>query len=257
MLTSSLTEAAPSTARSAVLALTLVLALAATAHAQPPATQPGAAQTLPAQPAAAAQTSPAQTPPAQAAGYSAEVLYNRGNSYARAGKPGLAVLNYERASLLAPGDPDIEANLRYVRESVKLPLPSRSWIDRAVSRANPTAAAGLGVLGLVMVGASLLAGRLYSRYSLLRHMTSVIGIALIAFTVRQGMLLWPTLHGAVVIKDTAPALVSPVPMGDALFVLPGAETVVITAEREGFFLIRTQSGRTGWVSRANVAPVVP
>ena len=33
------------------------------------------------------------------------------NSYARAGKPGLAVLNYERAALLAPDDPDINANL--------------------------------------------------------------------------------------------------------------------------------------------------
>ena len=34
--------------------------------------------------------------------YSAAGLYNLANSYARAGKPGMAVLNYERASLLAP-----------------------------------------------------------------------------------------------------------------------------------------------------------
>jgi len=40
-------------------------------------------------------------PPSQPA-YSADGLYNLANSYARAGKPGLAVLNYERASLLAP-----------------------------------------------------------------------------------------------------------------------------------------------------------
>ena len=33
-------------------------------------------------------------------GYSAAGLYNLGNSYARAGKPGMAILNYERASLL-------------------------------------------------------------------------------------------------------------------------------------------------------------
>jgi len=32
-------------------------------------------------------------------------LYNLANAYARAGKPGLAVLNYERAKLLEPNDP--------------------------------------------------------------------------------------------------------------------------------------------------------
>ena len=47
--------------------------------------------------------------------YSADGLYNLANSYARAGKPGLAVLNYERAALLAPNDADINANLEYVR----------------------------------------------------------------------------------------------------------------------------------------------
>jgi len=35
-------------------------------------------------------------------GYSAAGLYNLANSYARAGQPGMAVLNYERARLLAP-----------------------------------------------------------------------------------------------------------------------------------------------------------
>ena len=59
---------------------------------------------------AAGQVCAAPTEP----GYSADGLYNLANSYARAGKPGLAVLNYERADLLKPNDPDIEANLRYV-----------------------------------------------------------------------------------------------------------------------------------------------
>ena len=65
-------------------------------------------------------------------GYSAAGLYNLGNAYARAGKPGMAVLNYERASLLAPNDPDIEANLRAVREPLHLRSESRNWFERAV-----------------------------------------------------------------------------------------------------------------------------
>jgi len=46
-------------------------------------------------------------------------------------------------------------------------------------------------------------------------------------------------------------------MGEASFVLPEAETVKMTAEYEGFVLVQTRAGRTGWVSRANLAPVVP
>lgn len=68
----------------------------------------------------ASRAAPAQ--PAQApAGYSAATLYNLANAYARAGKPGFAVLNYERAKLLDPNDPDIEANLNHVREASGLP----------------------------------------------------------------------------------------------------------------------------------------
>jgi len=40
-------------------------------------------------------------------------------------------------------------------------------------------------------------------------------------------------------------------------VLPEAETVRITAEHDDFVLVRTRAGRTGWVSRANLAAVVP
>jgi len=46
------------------------------------------------------------------AGYESPVLYyNLGNSYYRLGKLGFAILNYERAQKLAPGDEDITHNL--------------------------------------------------------------------------------------------------------------------------------------------------
>jgi len=49
--------------------------------------------------------------------YSAPTLYNVGNQAAHAGKPAVAVLNYERARLLAPNDDDVQTNLRAVQES--------------------------------------------------------------------------------------------------------------------------------------------
>src|SRR5271165_5453454 len=92
-------------------------------------------------------------------GYSAAGLYNLANSYARAGKPGLAVLNYERARLLAPNDPDIQANLRFVRASSRVTMESRPWFDRAALVAGPSGMSWIGTIGLTIVGACLLAGR--------------------------------------------------------------------------------------------------
>src|ERR1700736_2418384 len=96
--------------------------------------------------------------------YSADGLYNLANSYARAGKPGLAVLNYERARLLTPNDPDIDANLQHVREASHLPAEARTRLERAVTVFTPTVVSWLGVIGVFTIGASLLAARRYPRY---------------------------------------------------------------------------------------------
>jgi hypothetical protein len=189
--------------------------------------------------------------------YSADGLYNLANSYARAGKPGMAVLNYERAALLAPNDPDINANLDYVRASAHLPLERRTRLARIVQAASPSALAWISVLGLALVGAGLLATRVPRRFQWARAAGVLIGIALIGLTVANGILLWPRMREAVVLINQTPARVAPVPMGDTAFVLPEAETVTMTAVHEDFILIRRRSGRSGWVSRANLAAVVP
>ena len=194
---------------------------------------------------------------AESPGYSAAGLYNLGNSYARAGKPGMAVLNYERARLLAPNDPDIEANLRFVRASARLPAEHRNGFERSVAIASPTLLAWGGVLGVLVAGSSLIAGRWYPRFRWSRRAALGCGVILVALTVCNGVVLWPTLHEAVVIANSSPVRVSPVPMGDPLFVLPEAETVTVAAEHEGFFLVRTREGRMGWMAHANLAPIVP
>jgi hypothetical protein len=169
----------------------------------------------------------------------------------------MAVLNYERARLLAPNDPDVEANLQFVRSSAHLPAETRSTVDRVAGAASPFLMAWIGITGLSIVGACLLAGRLSARHRRPRHAGILLGVCMVGVTVCNGIALWPQLHAAVVIAAATPVRVSPVPMGDALFTLPEGETVRLTAEHEGFILIRTRSGRSGWVSKANVAPIVP
>ncbi len=210
----------------------------------------------------AAQAHPAPTDADTAAptghtGYSAAALYNLGNAYARAGKPGPAVLNYERARLLAPNDPDIEANLRYVRQSSHLPLEPKSAVERALTFAHSTTLAWLGVAGLFLIGSALLVGQVRPAHRGLRRSLVLAGTLMLGAAVGNAIILWPMVHEAVIITAATPARVSPVPMGDPLFTLGEAETVRMTAEHEDFVLVQTRAGRSGWVSRANLAPVVP
>jgi hypothetical protein len=189
--------------------------------------------------------------------YSADGLYNLANSYARAGKPGLAVLNYERAALLAPDDADINANLEYVRALAHVATEPRSRFARIAQAASPTLTAWAVVVGVTLVGLGMLARRITRRFQWVRISGILTGAALIALTASNAMLLWPRMHEAVVLVNQTPARVSPVPMGDTAFVLPEAETVTIAAEHEDFALVRTRRGLSGWVARASLGAVVP
>jgi type IV secretory pathway VirB2 component (pilin) len=189
--------------------------------------------------------------------YSADGLYNLANSYARAGKPGLAVLAYERAGLLAPHDPDIAANLAYVRAAAHVVTPPGSRLGQLGLATPPNWAAWLGILGLVVAGAGLVAGKATSRMRWLRRCSLVLGSGLMALAAFNAMLLWPRMHEAVVLIDDTPARVSPAPMADTAFVLREADSVRMLAEHDEFMLVRTGNGRSGWVATANLAAVVP
>lgn len=193
----------------------------------------------------------------EAPGYSAAGLYNLGNSYARAGKPGMAVLNYERAELLAPDNPDVEANLQFVRSSAHLPPETRSTFGRVAGFTSPLVASWLGAVGMLIAGACLLAGRFSTQYRRLRHTGTLLGASMVSLTICNGIALWPKLHSGVVVVAATPVRVSPVPMGDALFTLAEGEIVNLAGEHEGYTLIRTGAGRSGWASNANIAPIVP
>ena len=189
--------------------------------------------------------------------FSAATLYNLANAYGRQGKLGLAVLNYQRASLLAPNDLDIEANLRYVCAASHVAEPPRSRFDRIAGSISPLSVSVIGVVGLLIVGLSVLAMQFSGGRAWMQRASLLSGALMLAITVCNAIAVWPTLHAAVVIGAQTPVRVSPVPLGDSLFLLPEAETVKVTAEHEGFLLIKTRSGRAGWVSHSAVARVIP
>lgn len=191
------------------------------------------------------------------AGYSATQLYNQANASVRDGKPGIAVLNYERAHLLAPYDPDIRANLNFVRDTSRLPAVNGSWFERVIGLASPNSLFWLGCIGIVIAGASELVRRLYPRRGMSLRAATAAGLSLIVLTLWSAAVVWPILNEAVVIAPTAPERMAPAAMAEPLTTLREAQIVTVEAERPDFALVHSASGQTGWVARAELASIVP
>jgi hypothetical protein len=206
------------------------------------------------QAATAAQLSESHT---ETSGYSAAALFNQANAFARDGKPGLAVLNYERAQLLAPNDADIAANLHFVRAKAGLPDSPEKWLARSLTCARPNSLAWTGCFGLALAGVSLLLIRFSPRRRWGLAALTCVGALLVATAIGSAVVMWPRVHDAVVIHGDAPALTTPVPAAEPLFKLREGETVMVRAEHQDFALVQTLAGRSGWVPRADLVFVMP
>lgn len=189
--------------------------------------------------------------------YSAPQLYNLANAYARDGKPGLAVLNYERARLLAPSDPDVQANLRYVLETAGLPAVTGNWFDRHAALVRSSSLFWLGCIGILLAGTSELARRIYPRHRMALRAVSAAGLSGVILALCAAAALWPVMSEAVVIAPTTTQRVAPATMAEPLSTLHEAQIVTVEAQRQGFALVLTTGGLTGWVVRADLAPIVP
>lgn len=190
-------------------------------------------------------------------GYSAPVLYNLGNAYLRDGRVGLAILNYERARVLAPNDADIAANLKSARKKAGLFAEQRWWARDAAEFFTMNGWAWLGTAALVALCASIVSAQLYpSRRLYMRIASGVAGVTLIA-AVAALVLQLDTLRLGVVTAKEAVARVSPFDSAKSAFVLSAGEVVSLDKAHDDFILVKNHENRTGWVSKAQVEAVVP
>ena len=87
---------------------------------------------------------------------SAEVYYNLGNAYYRTDNITKAVLNYERAHLLSPGDEDISFNLQFARSKTIDKITPESemffvtWWKALVNFTSVDCWAKTGIIAIIM-----------------------------------------------------------------------------------------------------------
>ena len=191
-------------------------------------------------------------------GYSAPVLFNLGNARQRQGQFGPAILNYERAALLAPRDPDIAANLHLARQQAGIEMKPPTPVQRFVRAVTPNVWFGVAAAaGFGLVLAPLLKRILPKRVRGALNCGSLMAALALVVAVSALGLRRSELRRGVVLASEAVAGVSPVTMAHPVFKLHAGEVVTVRATHGDFALIRNPAGQAGWVPAGKIALVIP
>ncbi len=201
-------------------------------------------------------------------GPNAGLYYNLGCAALKAGRLGHAMLNFRRAARLAPRDPDIRENLRFVtaltRAENQESETSESFIIELVSRgafllsAREVSILQLIFLAWVAVGVVILA--LGYRGALRKAVIgwSVAGFLLLAVnSMVLGIQIYSLRYSrqAVVIEDGAQARSGPGEDNTRVLVLPEGTLVVVRETRGDWVLVSLPSGRSGWLPTGTVEKI--
>ena len=189
---------------------------------------------------------------------SASALLSRGNALAREGKPGPAILAYERAEQLAPRDRSIAANLRAERDRAGLAVPTPVWWQSAARALTMNEWAWSGSLALAFVCVATSLSRLLPG-CLRKPVKTVIAVCAgaVLISIAALWLRWPELSRAVVVNSHVTALLAPADSAGPVFPLAEGEIVHAKKKLRNFVLVRTDDGRSGWISQSQIEPVIP
>jgi tetratricopeptide (TPR) repeat protein len=193
---------------------------------------------------------------------SANTYFNLGNAYLKAGRVGNAVLAYERAARLAPGDPDLRANLAFAREQAGTTEPVPWWqrllFPLAARWSSDALLAGAAVawwmlmLLLVVRLAFPAVHRAASRAALAAGIALLVLASSAAYRLRT-----VDLRPAVVVVAPGETAVrfEPSESGTVHFQVKAGATLRRLGEREGWVQVGRDDGRRGWIERAAVDDV--
>lgn len=192
-------------------------------------------------------------------GESAVVYYNLGNSYFKEKNMAKAVLNYERALLLNPGDADIRFNLDMARsKTVDQITPATevfivTWVNSLTNMQSERGWAKIGIVSFIclLVGLALY---IFSKRLFVREIGFIGAIILLVVTVcanlfaRQQKNELMDRTGAIVMSPTVTVKSTPDESGTELFVLhEGTKVFVEDNSMKGWKEIRLEDGNKGWI----------
>lgn len=187
---------------------------------------------------------------------SAGELVAKANADLAGGRPGSAIVQLERARLLAPRAPAIAAGMAQARAVAGLPAsPNPNRIVQAAEWLSPDEWARVA-----LVGSGLIAGGLVAvawRLVRIRGLAIFVGAGTLVAVV--GLLavsaIAPSLGSAVVTAPTTIARKAPLAGADPAFVLPEGTNVTIQRRHGDYDFVAAPEGR-GWVPRSGLETIL-
>jgi tetratricopeptide (TPR) repeat protein len=188
-------------------------------------------------------------------GFSAPVLFNLANSYAQQGLVGRAILNYERAAVLAPSDPDIMGNLEKVRKENGLFLEPPTGIDKIFYKLTLNQWAALIVTGLALSAVALLTSLKLTINRAAIVITSSTCLLLISFGLTGTVLRYTDFNPSIVLSTEAKLLVSPFESSASVGAIMEGRRVFQIKDHGNYTYVKDSSGRKGWLLASFVESV--
>jgi tetratricopeptide (TPR) repeat protein len=190
-------------------------------------------------------------------GYSPGVLYNLANSYAQLGSIGKAVLNYERALRLTPGDSDIIGNLQLIRHNNGIFSAETSFSERLLHMMSMNQWISLGGLGLIMITGVLLSTVRFKPAKPIVTLVISCGIIIIMLAAISTAALHQDWNSSVVIDSKARLQISPFEGAATAGEIKEGRKVTPKKEHGEYLFVEDETGRTGWIAAAAIEPVIP
>ncbi len=185
------------------------------------------------------------------------LFYNLGNAYLKKGDTGYAVLWYERALKLTPGDPDLKFNYAYALSQTKDEKEDKDLsIFRILFFWNLLGAKAVQWAAIVLnlIFWLIITTRMILKKKLLRMPLRLLLLVTAVFTLtavynyyeaaylREGIILSPEVSVRSGLTEGS----------TQLFVLHAGTKVRIEKESSGFFRIYFSEGKIGWIRSSDI-----
>lgn len=195
---------------------------------------------------------------------SADLYYNLGNAYYRTEEITQAILAYERALLLSPGDADIRFNLQLARtKTIDKMVPQSEFFALTWYRAvvNRMSVDGWAYAALLMLALTIALALLYlfSTPVWLRKVGFFGGLLALLLFLLANLFAWQQKQtlthrdGAIVTGSAVPVKSTPAATGTDLFILHEGTKVIVTDDSmDNWREIRIPDGKIGWVETKQI-----
>lgn len=197
-------------------------------------------------------------------GEAAEVYYNLGNSYYKADDISKAILNYERALLMKPGNADIRANLEIARAKTVdkvIPVPEIffvSWTKSLINSLSVDAWAKIGIVCFFFLLASLYFF-FFSKNIGRKKMGFIGGLVFLVLVILANVFAYQQKNelldrnSAIVLTPSVTVRSTPSESGTSLFILhEGRKVEVKDSSMREWKEIRLEDGKVGWVPASSI-----